>query len=78
MLPPHTAEKAKTFRQHFRGAGWKRIWTDMIYDYTHFHSNAHEVLGIAEGKVTLRLGGQSHAESDLEAGNLVPEHPGYE
>ena len=34
------------------------IWTDTIYDYTHFHSNAHEVLGIAEGKVTLRVGGE--------------------
>ncbi|PWU01062.1 MAG: hypothetical protein C5B51_23770 [Terriglobia bacterium] len=40
-----------------KASGWTGIWADTIYDYTHFHSNAHEVLGVAEGKVTLRLGG---------------------
>ncbi len=57
VLPSHTA-KAETFRERFKGAGWTGIRTDTIYDYTHFHSNAHEVLGIAEGKVTLRLPAQ--------------------
>jgi hypothetical protein len=41
VLPLHTARKANTFRKRFKSAGWTGIWTDTIYDYTHFHSNAH-------------------------------------
>jgi hypothetical protein len=52
-----TPAKARRFREAFTRNGWAGIWTDTIYDYTHFHSNAHEVLGIAEGKVTIILGG---------------------
>ena len=71
VLPPHTPRKANAFREHFRSAGWTGIWTDTIYDYTHFHSNAHEVLGIAEGKVTLRLGGEEGSLLRLKAGDML-------
>jgi len=71
VLPPHTAGKANAFRERFKRAGWIGIWTDTIYDYTHFHSNAHEVLGIAEGKVTLRLGGEEGSLFRLKAGDML-------
>jgi uncharacterized protein YjlB len=71
VLPLHTAGKASAFREHFQAAGWTGIWTDTIYDYTHFHSNAHEVLGIAEGKVTLRLGGEEGSLFRLKAGDML-------
>jgi uncharacterized protein YjlB len=70
-MPSHTPKNAATFRERFRGAGWTGIWTDTIYDYTHFHSNAHEVLGIAEGKVTLRLGGAAGSLFRLRAGDML-------
>jgi uncharacterized protein YjlB len=63
--------KAEAFRKIFRQNGWVGIWTDTIYDYTHFHSNAHEVLGIAEGKVTLRIGGETGRLLKLEAGDML-------
>jgi len=47
------------------------IWTDTIYDYRHFHSTAHEVLGIAEGTVTLRLGGDQGSLVRLKAGDML-------
>ena len=71
VLPLHTAGKARAFRERFQSSGWTGIWTDTIYDYTHFHSNAHEVLGIAEGKVTLRLGGEAGALFRLKAGDML-------
>jgi len=71
VLPSHAAGKAETFRGRFKSAGWKGIWTDTIYDYTHFHSNAHEVLGIAEGRVTLRLGGEEGSLLRLKAGDML-------
>jgi uncharacterized protein YjlB len=71
VLPVHASGKAETFRERFKSAGWAGIWTDTIYDYTHFHSNAHEVLGIAEGKVTLRLGGDTGSLFRLKAGDML-------
>lgn len=64
-------DKARAFRQRFKANGWSGIWTDTIYDYTHFHSNAHEVLGIARGNVTLRLGGDRGSLTRLKAGDMI-------
>jgi len=52
-LTPNVSAKGRRFREAFRRRGWTGIWADTVYDYTHFHSNAHEVLGIAKGKVTV-------------------------
>ena len=71
VLAGQASSKAGTFRYHFKANGWTGIWTDTIYDYTHFHSNAHEVLGIAEGKVTLRLGGNGGSLVRLKAGDML-------
>jgi uncharacterized protein YjlB len=71
VLQLHTGRKANAFRERFKSAGWTGIWTDTIYDYTHFHSNAHEVLGIAEGRVTLKLGGEEGSLFRLKAGDML-------
>src|ERR1700761_9498851 len=70
-LALHMTGKADAFRDRFKAAGWVGIWTDTIYDYTHFHSNAHEALGIAEGRVTLRLGGEQGTVFRLKAGDML-------
>src|SRR4029434_4846041 len=67
VLPPKASDKGCRFRQAFEKNGWVGLWTDTIYDYTHFHSNAHEVLGIAEGKVTVLLGGEKGRQFRLKA-----------
>jgi len=63
--------KAQAFRRAFEKSGWVGVWTDTIFDYTHFHSNAHEVLGIAEGTVTLRLGGEKGRLVRLKPGDML-------
>lgn len=70
-LAPNSSGKADEFRKRFRENGWSGIWTDTIYDYTHFHSNAHEVLGIAEGNVAIRLGGDEGRLFRLKAGDML-------
>jgi len=70
-LAPNASTKARRFREAFKRNGWTGIWTDTIYDYTHFHSNAHEVLGIAEGQVTVLLGGASGRRFRLKAGDML-------
>jgi uncharacterized protein YjlB len=71
VLGPSANRKAQRFRHAFKTNGWVGLWTDTIYDYTHFHSNAHEVLGIAEGKVTVLLGGEKGRQFRLKAGDML-------
>jgi len=71
VIPAEEGRKADRFRKQFKSNGWTGLWTDTIYDYTHFHSNAHEVLGIAEGKVSVRLGGDEGRLFRLKAGDML-------
>jgi uncharacterized protein YjlB len=71
VLAANEAEKPKVFRERFQENGWTGLWTDTVYDYTHFHSNAHEVLGIAAGNVSIRLGGESGSLVRLKAGDML-------
>jgi uncharacterized protein YjlB len=71
VLAPERSGKAEIFRRTFKKNGWVGVWTDTIYDYTHFHSNAHEVLGIAEGKVSVKLGGEGGRVCRLKAGDML-------
>ena len=56
---------------HFERNGWSNGWTNVIYPFHHFHSKAHEVLGIAQGRVEVRLGGEAGLDITLEAGDVV-------
>jgi uncharacterized protein YjlB len=47
------------------------MWRDGIYPFHHFHSTAHEALGIVRGRVRVMLGGPGGAELDLVAGDAV-------
>lgn len=69
VLAPNSFGKIERFRQTFRRNGWVGIWTDTIYDYTHFHSNAHEVLGIAKGRVHLITGPSC---ATFKSGKIAP------
>lgn len=55
----------------FARAGWGGSWRDGIFPYHHFHSTAHEVLGIAAGEVDVVLGGPDGERVSLRAGDVV-------
>jgi uncharacterized protein YjlB len=51
---------------------WSNAWRDGIYPFHHFHSTAHEVLGIAAGEVRVVFGGPSSGrEVAVRAGDVV-------
>lgn len=72
VLAADMPDMAEAFEKAFKAQAWQGLWWDGIYDYHHFHSTAHEVLGIAAGQVTVRLGGEETGRNvDLKAGDLV-------
>lgn len=71
VLPPNAASKAADFARMFEANGWAGIWRNGVFDYDHFHSNAHEVLGVGEGRATLQLGGDTGEPIDVEPGDVV-------
>jgi len=55
----------------FRRHGWRPAWRNGIFDWHHYHSNAHEALAIVAGHVRVQLGGESGVAIDLAAGDVV-------
>jgi len=55
----------------FTGNDWSAAWVDGIYAHHHYHSTAHDALGIAAGSVRVRLGGESGKTMELRAGDVV-------
>jgi uncharacterized protein YjlB len=45
------------FRKTFSRNQWGGFWVEGVFGYDHFHSNAHEVMGVLEGTADLVLGG---------------------
>ena len=56
---------------HFRDFGWKNAWKNGVYDYHHYHSITHEVIGIYQGNAVLRFGGEAGENVVVEAGDVV-------
>jgi uncharacterized protein YjlB len=68
-LPPFDASLAVAalFNQH----RWSGCWVSGVYPYPHYHSTAHEALGVVSGEARLRLGGDNDLRIGVRAGDLL-------
>ena len=68
---PVTPDLADKMEQTFTANGWPPQWRNGIYTFHHYHSTAHEVLGIAAGHVDVMLGGENGHTVTARAGDVL-------
>jgi uncharacterized protein YjlB len=66
-----TADPAAMFEELFGSNKWGESWRNGIYDFVHYHSQNHEVLGIARGRGRVRFGGDGGRMIEINAGDVV-------
>lgn len=71
VFSPADGDLARAFEALFGANGWPPAWRAGLYTVHHYHSSAHEVLGIFSGWVQARLGGESGPMLTLHAGDAV-------
>jgi uncharacterized protein YjlB len=65
------ADPAAEFETVFAANGWDRSWRNGIYPFPHYHSTAHEVLGICRGEARVRFGGAQGVVLTVGPGDVV-------
>jgi uncharacterized protein YjlB len=69
LAGPH--DPAAVIEELFAANGWGEVWRNGVYDFVHYHSAIHEVLGVARGNARVRFGGVLGAELALNAGDVA-------
>ncbi len=68
---PAGADLVRRIEEVFVANGWGGSWRDGIYGFHHYHSSAHEVLGVYRGSARVRLGGAQGTTVSIATGDVV-------
>ncbi len=66
-VPADPAAIERLFDEH----GWPPAWRDGVHAFQHFHSTAHEALGVARGTARVLFGGPHGRTLEVSAGDVV-------
>ncbi len=71
VLDPKEGDLPSRFEALFQSHGWTGCWRNGVFPFDHFHSTAHEVLGIYEGTARLIFGGPGGLEIEALPGDAL-------
>jgi uncharacterized protein YjlB len=64
-------DPAAAFEALFDRNRWPAAWRNGVYPFHHFHSNAHEALGVYSGEVTVQFGGDDGVVLTAKPGDVI-------
>ena len=67
---PHS-NPAAIVEDLFESNGWNGSWRNGIYEFHHYHSTAHEVLGVYSGSAEVQLGGDNGVSLTVGRGDVI-------
>jgi uncharacterized protein YjlB len=62
---------AHRIEEVFAANGWGGGWRNGVYGFHHYHSSAHEVLGVYRGSARVQLGGEHGIAVRIAVGDVV-------
>jgi uncharacterized protein YjlB len=71
VLKLPTGDPARGVEELFESHGWGSSWRNGIFGYHHYHSTAHEVLGVYSGNARVQLGGSKGPEFEVRRGDVI-------
>ena len=71
VYPAAFKENTQEIEEVFNRHDWTNSWTGGVFEYHHYHSNTHEVLGVLSGTATLQIGGEQGKALDVAAGDVI-------
>jgi uncharacterized protein YjlB len=71
VYPSALAPSPEAFEALFSKNKWPAAWRNGVHPFHHYHSTAHEALGVYEGEVTVQFGGDSGIAVTAGAGDVI-------
>ena len=68
---PGHADLLRVIEEAFHSNGWGNSWRNGLFSFHHYHSRAHEVLGLYSGWVQAQFGGPEGKIVTARAGDVV-------
>jgi uncharacterized protein YjlB len=65
------ADPAAAFETLFERNCWPAAWRNGVHPFQHFHSTAHEALGVYSGEVTVQFGGDGGITITANPGDVI-------
>jgi uncharacterized protein YjlB len=62
---------AEIIEDIFHSNKWLGAWRNGIYPFHHYHSTAHEVLGVYKGEARVQFGGEKGPIMEVASGDVV-------
>ena len=64
-------DPAAIFEALFRAHLWAGSWSNGVFDFHHYHSTAHEVLGVYRGAARIGFGGPQGVTVEARGGDVT-------